>query len=138
MIEVPESDLPDKAVPLLPEQFLYDLKQAARCLAFDIPTACAFHICRATESLMIAYYEALAKKKWPYSKNRDWSAYIDHLVKEGALQVVTDRLREIKLTDRNPFIHPDKNVEIEEAKNLYSLCDGVNHYMCEELVKLTK
>jgi len=44
------------------------LKEAGRCLAFDLPTACAFHICRATEALMLTYYEALTGNAWPFPR----------------------------------------------------------------------
>jgi hypothetical protein len=79
----PEEKFPIRVRNRLPEQTLLDLREAAKCLAFDIPTACAFHICRATEALL-AYYEVLSGHTWSLPKNRDWKAYIDHLAKEGA------------------------------------------------------
>jgi hypothetical protein len=136
LIETPEADFPDRMRAVLPAKFIDDLKQAARCLVFDIPVGCAFHVCRATESLMICYYEKLAKQSWPYPRNREWSAYIDHLVKQGAPATVTTRLREIKDMDRNPCIHPDRDVSPEEARVLYRLCSAVNYYMAEEILKL--
>ncbi len=136
LIRSPENDFTPTQRRILPAQFIADLTQAARCLVFDIPTACAFHVCRATESLMIFYYETLAKQKWPH-KNKDWNSYIDHLAKQGAPRTITDRLREIKDTDRNAYMHPDKNVSTDEAKVLYDLCAGVNYYMAEEIVKQT-
>jgi hypothetical protein len=136
LIESPQDDFPDRMATVLPAKFVGDLKQAARCLVFDIPVGCAFHVCRATESLMIAYYEKLAKQPWPFP-NRDWSAYIDHLVKQGAPPTITARLREIKDMDRNPYIHPDREVSLEEAQVLYKLCSGVNYYVAEEMTKLT-
>jgi len=135
LIESPENDFPVALRPFLPKQTLYDVQQAARCLAFDLPTACAFHVCRGTESLMLAYYAKLAKHAWNLPKNRDWSAYLDHLVKEGAPAKITDRLREIKDSDRNALIHPDINVRPEEAQVLFKLCAAVNFYMAEELSK---
>jgi hypothetical protein len=135
LIEAPEADFTEAQIKILPAQFRYDLKQAARCLVFDLPTACAFHVCRATEALMLAYYEKLAGHPWALPKNKDWNSYIDHLGKHGAPPTITDRLREIKNNDRNAYIHPDKSATIEEARVLYSLCDGVNYYMAEEMVK---
>jgi hypothetical protein len=134
MLENPEAEFPDRMAVAFPPKFTNDLKQAARCLVFDIPVGCAFHICRATESLMIAYYEKLAKQPWPYP-NRDWSAYINHLVKQSAPATITTRLREIKDMDRNAYIHPDKDVLLEEAQVLYTLCAAVNYYMLEEMIK---
>jgi hypothetical protein len=48
--------------------------------------------------------------------------YIDRLKKEGAPAKITDRLKEIKDSDRNAFIHPDTNVRPEEAPILFKLC----------------
>jgi hypothetical protein len=135
LIENPQGEFPDRLIPVLPPRFISDLKQAARCLVFDIPVGCAFHVCRATESLMIAYYEELAKQPRPYPKNKDWDAYIDHLVQQGAPATITNRLREIKDMDRNPCIHPDREVSPEEAPVLYKLCSAVNYYMAEEMIK---
>ena len=135
LIEAPESDLPEKVLPLLPEQFLYDLKQSARCLAFDIPTACAFHVCRATESLMLAYYEKLTGHGWAFKK-RGWKIYVEQLTVKKAPKRITDRLDEIRDIDRNAYTHPDENVSLDEAKVLYTLCAGVNYYLCEELINL--
>jgi hypothetical protein len=136
LIEAPETDLPKRVIPLVPEQFIYDLRQAARCLAFDIPTACAFHSCRATESLILAYYTVLSRKSWAFKK-RDWKIYIEQLGVEGAPKRITTRLDEIRASDRNAYTHPDENVPIDEAKVLYTLCSGVNYYMAEEIVRLT-
>ncbi len=75
MLENPQQDFPPRLLAELPARFIGDLKQAAKCLVFDIPVGCAFHVCRATESLMIAYYEKLAKQKWPLPTKRDWNTY---------------------------------------------------------------
>jgi hypothetical protein len=135
LIEAPENDFPKELRAALPKQALYDLQQAARCLAFDVPTACAFHVCRATESLMLAYYAKLAGHDWNLPKNKEWHQYIDHLKKEGAPDKITDRLKEIKNSDRNALIHPDINVRLDEAHVLFKLCAAVNFYMAEEIVK---
>ena len=135
LLSAPEEELPDRLHPELPPTFLADLGQAARCLLFDIPVGCAFHVCRATESLMLAYYEKLAKKKWSLAK-RDWNTYIQHLTKEGAPADITTRLNEIRAMNRNPYIHPELDVSAEEAQVLYKLCAGVNYYMADEMTRL--
>lgn len=130
----PEDKFPERVRRHLPKQSLDDIKQAARCLAFDIPTACAFHICRATESLMLAYYEVLSGKPWALT-NRNWKVYIDHLVVHGAVKTITDRLGEIKDTDRNAYTHPERNVTLEEAPIQFELCTGVMFQMADEICK---
>jgi len=135
LILYPEHKFPEKLRPLLPEQMLYDLRQAGQCLAFDVPTACAFHIFRGTEAVMLAYYELLAKHPWTLRK-KDWNIYIEQLAKEGAPKQITNRLEEIRVLDRNPYIHPDLNVPLEDAPLLFELCTGVVHFMAQEMNKL--
>ncbi len=135
LMDRPEMQFPESLRPILPIQTLYDLKQAGRCLVFDIPTACAFHTCRATESLMLEYHGLLSGGPWNFKK-RDWKIYIEQLTVQNAPLKITQRLGEIKSLDRNAYIHPDVNVSIEEAQVLYSLCLAVNFYMAEEMVTL--
>ena len=101
-------------------------------LAFDIPTACAFHICRATESLILKYYEALSGHGWTFKK-RDWKIYVEQLVKENAPRHITDRLDEIRELDRNAYTHPDRDVTVEEAPIQFELCTSVMFQMADEI-----
>lgn len=135
LLESPEADFTEAQRKVLPPQFVADLRQAARCLVFEVPTACAFHTCRATESLILAYYGLLAKHPWNKAK-KDWKIYIEQLIVEGAPKKITTRLDEIREMDRNSYAHPETNVSIEEAPILYGLCSFVNFYMAEEIVKL--
>jgi len=131
----PEQAFPERLRGLLASQVIEDLRQAAKCLAFDVPTACAFHICRGTEFLMLQYYEKLAGKSWEWS-HRDWGKYNEKLIDLGAPNAVTDRLDEIRKLDRNAYIHPDKNVTVEEAPFLFTLCINVDFQMLLEMEKL--
>lgn len=137
LIENAEKKFSRKVLRVLPfPQAIYDLQQAGRCLAFEIPTACAFHTCRATEAIMLRYYELLAGKQWPFAK-RDWKIYVEQLVKAGAPQKIARRLEEIREFDRNPYIHPEQNVTLEEAPALFELCGGVILQMAQEMEKLS-
>jgi hypothetical protein len=128
----PEEKFTPRVRGELPTQTLADLKQAARCLAFDIPTACVFHICRATEALMLRYHEVLSGVHWSFKK-RDWNIYIEQLIVQQAPKTVTDRLSEIQKTDRNVYAHPDLNATLEEAPILFELCTGVIFQMASEI-----
>ncbi len=136
LVERPEDMFPENLHAILGEQMLSDLKQAGRCLAFEIPTACAFHICRGTEAVMIKYLELLMKTPWPYPKNRDWHAYIQHMENHNVPKKITDRLNEIRLSDRNAYNHPDINVPTEEATIVFGLCTDVVFLMGKEMSKL--
>jgi hypothetical protein len=132
LLRDPEAKFSERVRSILPAQFIEDLKQAARCLAFEIPTGCAFHICRATESLILKYYEVLSGHGWTFAK-RDWKIYIEQLGVTGAPRKITDRLDEIRQFDRNAYAHPETNVALEEAPVLFELCAGVVYQMADEI-----
>jgi len=136
LIENPEQKFPEKIRRFLPQQMLDDFKQAARCLAFEIPTACAFHVCRGTEALIILYCERLLGHPWT-ERRKDWSRYIEVLIEKQASDKITSRLKEISKMDRNAYAHPDINVTLEESPVLFDLCAGVIFYMGQELERLT-
>jgi hypothetical protein len=134
LIEEAEKQFPENLLKVMPKQTVEDLKQAGRCLAFEVPTACAFHICRGTEALMLKYYEALTGSKWTLKK-RDWGIYNDHLKKNGAPASITNRLDEIR-QDRNAYTHPNMNVSLEDAPIIFNLCISVIHFMAKEIERL--
>jgi hypothetical protein len=99
-----------------------EVRQAGRCLAFDIPTAAAFHIIRATESVIREYYQ-LILGSLPKMKMRNWGAYIRNLQTSGKADAgVIAILNHIKETYRNPILHPESVVSLEESQIIVSLC----------------
>ena len=69
MSENAEAKFPKELLAVMPAKSIADIQEAGRCLAFERATACAFHICRATEALMLDYYEHLAGSPWPTMRN---------------------------------------------------------------------
>jgi len=134
LIESAEKRFPDNLLAVMPQLTIRDLRESGKCLAFGLPTACAFHVCRATEALMLAYYEALTNQPWPYNK-RDWYTYNNQLASNGAPKAITNRLGEIR-EDRNAYAHPDITVPMDEAPIVFELCNGVIHLMAKEIERL--
>lgn len=134
LIERAETKFPPNLVKVMPEKTIHDLQEAGRSLAFNLPTACAFHICRATEALMLAYYEALTGNAWPFPR-RVWATYNDQLRISGAPAAITDRLNEIR-SDRNSYAHPEITVSLDEAPVVFELCTGVIFLMAREIEKI--
>lgn len=134
LLEDAAQKFPQNLLAVMPSDTINDLRQAGRCLAFELPTACAFHICRATEALMLAYYETLTGNAWASSR-RDWHTYNSHLATLGAPSTITNRLNEIR-ENRNSYAHPDITVPIDEASVIYELCSGVIFYMAKEIERL--
>jgi hypothetical protein len=137
LIEEPEKRFPKRLLPAMPANVISDLKEAGRCLAFDLATACAFHGCRATEALMRGYYKHLTGDDWPPpppkpTMRKEWAVLVEQLRIEGAPDPIIQRLREIR-EDRNSFAHPDVTVSPDDAVVVYDLCANVMQLIAEEM-----
>jgi hypothetical protein len=148
------SDLIDQAekmfFPSMLEKFgesvVQDIKQGGRCLAFDIPTACGFHMLRATEAVLHEYYISVCK---PESKDKlsGWSAYISVLFKlseeanvepdiKAHVKKVIALLQQIKDQDRNLIMHPEVVLTADEAFVLFEITKGIIMAMSDRLPKV--
>ena len=59
----------------LPQEAIEDTNQAARCLAFTLPTASGFHMARATEAVARNYLLHLGCAEDDINKSPNWGAY---------------------------------------------------------------
>jgi hypothetical protein len=99
-----------------------DLSEAGKCIAFERPTAAAFHMMRAAEEALRRYYchfvkrERLSPMMWgPMVK----ALQVHRRAKSnGTLHANLDNIR---LSFRNPTQHPDKIYDIQEAQDLWAL-----------------
>lgn len=125
------SDLIENADKIVNQEFkaffspegIIDIQQAGRCLAFNLPTAAAFHILRAVEAVIRQYYAAVVKSTQK-SKSRNWGAYIKGLEECGADKKAIAVIRGIKDNYRNPIIHPEETVTLDEAIALFGISQG--------------
>jgi hypothetical protein len=135
LIEKPGNKFPEDVRSVFSDIVLYDLSQAGRCLAFETPTAVAFHVFRATEAVMKDYYEALSRQKWTDTRH-EWGRYVGEIEKlPNANKDVVMRLKEIGRFERNPTIHEDVMdviVSLHKAPILFELCTGVIYTMAVE------
>jgi hypothetical protein len=108
----------------------FDLREAGICLAFDRPTAAAFHILRATEDTLRRVYSAYVP---PMQQDTLmlWGPMVEQLVglPTAPGQALLDHLKNIKNNFRNPTQHPEKAYDIEEAQDLFNLCVDVLNRM---------
>jgi hypothetical protein len=118
---------------LLPEVAKYDLEECGKCIAFERPTAAAFHMLRGTESVLRMFYHTLVKRKRISSLL--WGPIVDALKKKRnpPPPELLNNLDNIRRSFRNPTQHPEKIYDIQEAQDLFGLCVDVINRMVRYL-----
>jgi hypothetical protein len=106
----------------LPPIAQFDLSEAGKCTAFERPTAAAFHLLRATERVLVAFYEVLARHN---RVSRMWGPMVIDLRKRKNAkkhEVLLNNLDNIRKSFRNPTQHPELTYDIHETQDLWGLC----------------
>lgn len=106
----------------LPELAQYDFQQAGRAIAFDLPTAAAFHLLRGTEAVLRSFYQRTVKRD-RIPEPRMWAAMVADMRrrKNSPPDVLLTNLDSLRAHFRNPTQHPEKVYDIDEAQDLMSL-----------------
>jgi hypothetical protein len=111
-----------------------EIRQSGRCLAFDNATASGFHIMRATEALMHQYYLTVCK---PKHKDRldNWGEYLAafRACTHPHAHEVAALLQQIKDQHRNPIMHPEVVLTVEEAFTLFEVAKAAIITMASKL-----
>ena len=130
-------DIPELLSPgtfnKLPEISRYDLSESGKCIAFERPTAAAFHLLRATESALREYYCTKVKRG---RSELMWGPMLQSLRKRRDMRSqssLLNNLDDIRLTFRNPTQHPEKIYDIHEVQDLLGRCTDALNRMAKEL-----
>jgi hypothetical protein len=120
----------------LPAIARYDFKEAGLCVAFELPTAAAFHILRGTEDVLRIYYKRYIR---PVRLGLTWGQIINELRNKRSGKkpdsILLNHLDNIRNSFRNPTQHPDKIYDINEVQDLFSLCIDVVSRMSSVFIK---
>lgn len=125
LVENAENMFSDKVREWLSDLAVFDIRQAGRCLAFELPTAAGFHLARAVEDSIRRYYEVVASE--PYNmeeQGRSWGKYTSALKTKGADKNVINALDQMRELHRNPISHPDMKLSADEAMMLVGLAQS--------------
>jgi len=110
----------------LPDVAQYDFIEAGKCIAFELPTAAAFHLLRGTEGVLRHFYCSIVRRS---RVGLLWGPMVEHLRrrKTSPPAPLLDNLDNIRRSFRNPTQHPDKIYDIQEVQDLFGLCiDAIN------------
>lgn len=119
LVKDPSSLFAPNIISLLPDIARSDIIAACRCVAFDCPTACAFHLLRCIEECVRMLYRA-------YFPQRDYSRAWGPLCHDLSVKlrapkpdpILLTRLDDLRAQFRNPTQHPEKIYTSDEALDL--------------------
>jgi hypothetical protein len=114
LLQTGESLFPADLRTKVPEA-LVDAREAAKALAYEVPTACGFHTFRVTESVLRRYYSHVTGGA-AQPKVRNIGVYLNALrqTKNGDEKIL-GALKQMTDLHRNPLIHPDVVLTTNEA-----------------------
>lgn len=122
------ADLPAK----VPEA-INDVREAGKCIAFELGTAAGFHLFRATEAVLRKYFDVVSSgKRRP--KSRNIGSYIEAMKKlkvgDAKVLAAVDQMRNLH---RNPLFHPEDSLTVDEAINLMGIVQSAIAAMLREI-----
>lgn len=94
-----------------------DLHDAGRCMAFELPTAAAFHLFRAVEAMVRSYGEFVRQKPFTQSEKKKGLGGVANVLKDKKLDVdvrITHAIEQLALLHRNPTMHPEIHISKTE------------------------
>lgn len=118
-----------------------DMDEAARCFAFERPTACIFHLMRVTEHGLKAVADLLEIKDhaptWePIIRKMDAELKADYKDRkykgnQEFLANASTHLHAVKVAWRNRTMHVERVNTMEHAKEIYNATSGFMRYLAE-------
>jgi hypothetical protein len=134
------SDLVARAEVLFPAELqekipecITDIREAGKCIAFEMGTSAGFHILRATELVMRKYWDAVTKGA-ERPTNGSMGVYLHEMEQQKAGdEKVIAALRQIKDLHRNVLMHPEENLTLDDAIALLGISQSAIVAMLREI-----
>lgn len=114
LLHEPQLIWPENLLKKLPSTEL-DVQELSKCIAFELPTAAGFHAVRIVESVLRAYWDVITERE-KHPRNKTIGDYISALEKkEIGDKKVLAALNQLRDLHRNPLMHPEVHLSVEDA-----------------------
>lgn len=121
LIEHAENTFSEGVRQELVDETKLDVNEAGKCLAFDLPTAAAFHVWRAVERELRVYYQSWLGQS---PGNKTWNTLTKELSGTRAEPKVLAVLDHLRSLHRNPTMHPEDYLTVDEAVTLFGIANS--------------
>ena len=137
------TELIERAEDLFPEpfqkrvpDFIKDIHEAGRCIAFELPTAAGFHIFRAVEAVAKQYVLKVRGTSITDKEKRfGLGGYVKILIDQKVDERVTNAVAQLTKLHRNPAIHPEDHLSLNEAMGILGLAQSCILAMIADMEK---
>ncbi|MBN8999751.1 MAG: hypothetical protein J0H54_10255, partial [Rhizobiales bacterium] len=116
LVDSADESIPQDLQSEIPDKTRNDWKSAGRCLAFNLLSASGFHVARAVEGTLEAYYQFFSGKLGHTSEK------------------VIAELKQMKDDYRNPIVHPRVVLSEADARMLFNNGESLIIAMLQELI----
>src|SRR5437899_12843695 len=124
----------DEVLQTIADSIKKDFREAGRCLAFELATACGFHAMRAAEGVLRQWHQLICK---PTGRSPEWAQCVNELRSCGANGNALGVLDQIRAIHRNPLMHPEDFLSMGEAKTLFGIAISAITAMAPEIKAAT-
>jgi len=149
LMERAEAAVAESLLQSLPPHAIQDFREAGKCLALEVPTACGYHVTRAVEAVLRHWHglqvggapsDATPDKAQnnPTLTARRWAKCEQDLIASGAPKSTVGILTQIRELHRNPLMHPEIFLTIEEAISLFDISKSAIEAMAREILGRSK
>lgn len=121
------------------EKAIADIREAGKCLAFDLGTASGFHIARAVETVLLDYLTHLCPNKIKGMKHsqRNLGNYIKMARDNQGDDKICAALDQFRDLHRNPLMHPEAILTVDEAFSLLGIAQSTIVAMVSKIQQKT-
>lgn len=111
----------------------FDVIEAGRALCYELPTSCGMHVFRAVETVLRRYYTEVTSGR-PQPKVRNIAVYINAMRQGGrGDEKVLGILEHLSKLHRNPLMHPDAALTLDEAISIIGMAHSAMTAMLRHL-----
>jgi hypothetical protein len=123
---------PESIRAALPDKVREDIREAGRCLAFDLSTAVGFHVLRAVELVVLDYFTIPG---WDRGDAKTWARYSRRLHDYNVHRKIRNMIDRLAELHRNELMHAEAVLSKEEAAVLFALAQEVIPLMVADVAK---
>jgi len=101
---------------------VFDIREAGKCLVFELNTVVGFHVLRAIETVVRSYWDNVSKGS-AHPRPKIMGRYFAEMEKKDyGSKKVRAAIKQITDLHRNPLIHPEEKLNLDEAVSFFGIC----------------